>query len=161
MSIKKYIINIKYCIAFVLLIFYNKCMMKKLLEIKIINQFIKYFGVAIVAFIVNYASLYVLADIVKINYIVANIVAFLLGLIVNYILCKKFVFKESNINQKVEFLICAFIGVIGLGIDTGVLWFFTEKVNIYHMISKIISTGVTFIWNFGARKILYYFIEKR
>lgn len=136
-------------------------MMKKLLEIKIINQFIKYFGVAIVAFIVNYASLYVLADIVKINYIVANIVAFLLGLIVNYILCKKFVFKESNINQKVEFLICAFIGVIGLGIDTGVLWFFTEKVNIYHMISKIISTGVTFIWNFGARKILYYFIEKR
>ena len=136
-------------------------MMKKILENNLIKQFIKYFGVAIVAFIVNYVSLYIFSDIFKINYIISNIISFIFGLIVNYVLSKKYVFKSEKLNKKTEFIIYAFIGVIGLFIDTAVLWFFTDKMHIYHMISKIISTGITFIWNFGARKILYYLIDRK
>ncbi len=68
-------------------------MIKKVLENNIIEQFIKYFGVAIVAFIVNYLSLYLFADIFNINYIISNVISFIFGLNVNYVLSKKYVFK--------------------------------------------------------------------
>lgn len=125
------------------------------------KQFIKYFGVGLIAAIINILSLYLLSSILKINYIIANIIAFTLGLITNYILSKKFVFKSDKINKVLEFIIYGIIGIIGLGIDTLFLWLFTEKFKIYYMISKIISTGITFIWNFLARKLLYYFIDTR
>jgi len=136
-------------------------MMKLFFKKNIIREFFSYFWVAIVAFLVNYLCLYILSDFLRINYIISNIISFIFGLTINYILSKKYVFKSGNINKKTEFMIYAFIGVIGLLIDTCVLWFFTEKVHIYHMISKVISTGITFIWNFAARKIFYYFISKR
>jgi len=134
--------------------------MKKLWEIKIVKQFIKYFGVGLIAAIVNITSLYILASILKINYLLANIISFIFGLIINYILSKRYVFKDKHMNKLLEFIIYGMIGVIGLGIDTLCLWLFTEKVNIYYMISKIISTGITFVWNFLARKFLYYIIER-
>jgi len=135
--------------------------MKLVFKKSIIREFFSYFGVAIIAFLVNYLCLYILSDVLEINYIISNIISFVFGLTINYILSKRYVFKNDNINKKAEFLIYTFIGVIGLLIDTCVLWFFTEKIHIYHMISKIISTGITFIWNFVARKIFYYFISKR
>lgn len=134
--------------------------MKKIWEINIIKQFIKYFGVGFLAAIINITSLYILSSLLKINYLLANILAFILGLITNYILSKKYVFKNENLNKLLEFIIYGIIGVIGLGIDTLCLWLFTEKVNLYYMISKIVSTGITFIWNFLARKFLYYIIER-
>ena len=134
--------------------------MEKIWEIKIIKQFIKYFGVGLLAAVVNITSLYILSSIFLINYLLANIISFILGLIINYLLSKKYVFKDKSLNKILEFIIYGVIGVIGLGIDTLCLWLFTEKVNFYYMISKIISTGITFIWNFLARKLLYYVIER-
>ena len=51
------------------------------------------------------------------------------------------------------------IGVIGLGLDTLFVWIFTDSLKIYYMLSKIISTILVFIWNFGARKLLYKIIK--
>ena len=127
---------------------------------KIILDLIKYFGVAIVAALVNIGMLYVFTDLFYINYLISNILSFTLGLLVNYVLSKKFVFKESKMNKILEFIIYAVIGSIGLGIDTLVLWLFTSKFKIYYLLSKIISTGVTFIWNFSARKIVYFITNK-
>ena len=120
----------------------------------------KYFAVAIVAAIVNIGMLYFFTDVCGINYLISNIFAFSLGLFTNYILCKKYVFKNSNLNKPVEFLIYAIIGVIGLCIDTFFLFFFTSKLKIYYMLSKIISTVITFFWNYFARKVFYSIINK-
>lgn len=127
---------------------------------KLIIDLFKYFGVAIVAAMVNIGMLYVLTDLCHINYLISNVVAFIFGLITNYVLSKKYVFKESKLNKILEFIIYAVIGIIGLGIDTFFLWLFTSKIGIYYMLSKIITTGITFVWNFSARKIVYYITNK-
>ena len=109
-----------------------------------------------IAAIVNIGMLYVFTDLFKIYYIISNILAFILGLVVNYLLSKKFVFQEkTSITKKKEFIIYAIIGVIGLGIDTILVWLFTSLCSIYYLLSKVISTLLVFIWNFVARKILY------
>lgn len=125
----------------------------------LIIDLIKYFGVAIIAAIVNILFLYIFTEVFKINYLISNIMSFTLGLIVNYVLSKIYVFKTNKINKILEFTIYTIIGIIGLGIDTYSLWIFTSKFKLYYMISKIISTGITFIWNFSARKLFYYLIN--
>ena len=121
-----------------------------------IIQFIRYFFVGGIAAVVNIGVLYLLVDIFCINYIVANVISFICGLFVNYILSKKFVFTNDNSMNKIfEIFMYMIIGVLGLLFDTFMLWIFTSKLDIYYMISKIISTMLTFIWNFIARKILY------
>ena len=119
-------------------------------------QFIRYFFVGGIAAVVNIGLLFIFTDLCNINYILSNIIAFIFGLIVNYCLSKKMVFTNDNsINKYFEFIMYAVIGVIGLGIDTFMLWIFTDKFKIYYMLSKIISTIITFVWNFIARKLLY------
>ena len=67
-----------------------------------------------------------------------------------------FVFTKDNSMSKIfELVMYVIIGVLGLGFDTLILWICTSKINIYYKISKIISTMLTFIWNFFAKKMLY------
>lgn len=123
-------------------------------------QFIRYFFVGGVAAVVNIGMLYVFTDIFHIYYLISNILSFTLGLVVNYILSKMLVFQdEVSLSASKEFIIYAIIGVVGLGIDTLLVSVFTDIVHFYYMISKIISTLLVFIWNFGARKVLYKVIK--
>jgi putative flippase GtrA len=49
-------------------------------------------------------------------------------------------------------LIFAVIGLVGLGLNEGIIWSFTDLVHFHYLISKIISAIVVFFWNFFARK---------
>lgn len=123
-------------------------------------QFIRYFFVGGVAAVVNIGMLFIFTDVCHIYYLVSNIISFTLGLIVNYILSKLLVFQDKvSLSASKEFIIYAIIGVVGLGIDTLLMSIFTDTFNIYYMLSKIISTLLVFIWNFGARKGLYKIIK--
>jgi putative flippase GtrA len=51
-----------------------------------------------------------------------------------------------------EFLIFAVIGLVGLGLNEGIIWSFTDLAHFHYLISKIISAIVIFSWNFFARK---------
>ncbi len=137
--------------------------MKKLFKEKTNNtfiQFLRYFFIGGFAAIVNIGMLFVFTHFIHLYYLMSNILSFVLGLIVNYLLSKKFVFQEdTSISQSKEFVMYTIIGVIGLGIDTMFVWLFTDIIKIYYMISKLISTAIVFIWNFGARKILYRIIK--
>lgn len=136
---------------------------KKLFKEKTDNTFIQFFRYLFVggfAAIVNIGMLFIFTDLLHLYYIMSNVLSFVLGLIVNYLLSKKFVFQEeTSISQSKEFIIYAIIGIIGLGLDTLFVWLFTDITKIYYMISKLISTAIVFIWNFGARKILYKLIK--
>jgi putative flippase GtrA len=124
-------------------------------------QFFRYLFVGGFAAGINIGSLYIFKECNGMYYLVANVIGFLLGLIVNYILSKLLIFtEESNVNKTFEFVTYAIIGILGLGFDTLFMWFGTSVIGIYYMLSKIISTGIVFIWNFFARKILYIMIDK-
>ena len=121
-----------------------------------IIQFIRYFFVGGIAAVVNIGLLFLLVDIFDINYILSNIIGFIFALLVNYGLSTMFVFTKDNSMSKIfELVMYVIIGVLGLGFDTLILWVCTSKINIYYKISKIISTMLTFIWNFLAKKTLY------
>ena len=122
-------------------------------------QFLRYFFVGGVAAIVNIGMLYIFTEVFHIYYVISNILAFTLGLIVNYLLSKKLVFQDNVVDKRKEFIIYALIGVLGLGLDTLLVLILSDKLKIYYMLSKIISTIIVFVWNFMARKIFYKIIK--
>ncbi|MDR0866654.1 MAG: GtrA family protein [Candidatus Symbiothrix sp.] len=124
-------------------------------------QFIRYFFVGGIAAIVNFLFLFIFTDIFNLYYLLSNVLAFIFGLITNYVLSKKFVFRTDVGNKKIEFLTYGLIGVIGLIFDTGLLYFFTSITGLYYLVSKILSTVIVFIWNFTARKLIYILWEKK
>jgi putative flippase GtrA len=121
-------------------------------------QFLRYIGVGGFAAIINIGSLILFKTVFGFYYLVANVFAFLLGLIANYILSKILIFTSPiNVHKTFEFLIIALISAVGLGLDTFFLWSFTHILGMFYLISKIISTGIVFVWNFSARKVFYRF----
>ncbi len=116
-------------------------------------QLIKYSFVGGCAYFVDFGTLIILTELVKIHYLLSAAIAFILGLITNYILSIFWVFSKRSLNSKqVEFLVFAVIGLIGLGFNEVIIWFFTETTHFHYLISKIIATVFVFFWNFFARK---------
>lgn len=130
--------------------------MKKILEKKIIKQILKFGVVGGLAFVIDYALLYLLTEFLNIHYLVSSIISFSVSVIFNYILSIKWVF-DVNKNQDVkEFIIFIVLSIIGLGINSLIMYIMVDLMNVYYMASKIVATAVVMVYNFITRKI---FIE--
>jgi putative flippase GtrA len=117
-------------------------------------QFFRYIFVGGVAFIVDFTSLYVLTDFFGIYYLYSAAAAFILGLVVNYFISISWVFNKRKLNSKtIEFSVFAMIGIIGLGLNEIFIWFFTDELNLFYLVSKILAAIIILFWNFFARKI--------
>lgn len=93
--------------------------------------------------------------------ILCNGLSFVAGLLVNYFLSTFWIFKDSKINNRfLEFLSFAAIGVVGLLLTLGITWGFESALkdvtSLYQIIAKVVSTAVSFLWNFFARKYLLF-----
>ncbi len=116
-------------------------------------QLFKYVFVGGIAYCIDFGSLFFLTEVAKIHYLVSAAIAFILGLLTNYALSIYWVFSKRTLaNKRAEFLIFSIIGLVGLGLNEVIIWFFTESMHFHYLISKIFSTFVVFMWNFFARK---------
>jgi putative flippase GtrA len=124
---------------------------------KLIRQFIRYFGVALVGYCFDFGALIILHELLSVHYLVAASCGFVLGLVVVYVLSSKYVFGESKIKSKsTEFGLFALIGIIGLGILNLLMWVFTDIFLVNYIVSKVIATVFVYVWNFLARRSLYH-----
>ncbi len=124
---------------------------------KIHLQLFRFFIVGGIAFIIDFTTLFALTHYFGIYYLISAFIAFILGITTNYILSIKWVFNKRSIdNNKIEFGIFAFLGVIGLTLTESLLWFFTQQLNIYYLYSKIFSSFIIFFFNFFIRKFLLF-----
>ncbi len=116
-------------------------------------QLIRYIFVGGAAFIVDFVSLFILTDFFSIYYLISAAIAFILGLITNYMLSVNWVFNKRTLeNRTFEFGIFALIGIVGLGLNEVFIWFFTQDIQIYYLFSKILASILILFWNFFARK---------
>lgn len=124
---------------------------------KLFIQLFRYTFVGGIAFVVDFGSLFALTEFFNVYYLTSAALAFILGLTTNYILSVLWVFNTRTVNKKwLEFVIFAVIGVVGLGLNELIIWFFTEKVLLHYLVSKIISTILIYLWNFFARKFILF-----
>ena len=120
-------------------------------------QFLRYFMVGGVAFVADFAALFLLTEFGHLHYLVSASIAFIAGIAVNYTLSVTWVFDHRSLDNKIhEFAIFAVIGIIGLALNTTLMWFFTELLGLHYLQSKGVAAVTIFMFNFGARKALLF-----
>ena len=120
---------------------------------KLISQFFKFGVVGVIAFIVDYLSLYLLTEFLNVYYLISSIISFLLSIIVNYILSIKWVFDIKKKQSFKDVIIFKLLSAIGLLINLLVMYLSVEVLKIHYMIGKLIATFIVMIWNFVTRKM--------
>lgn len=127
----------------------------------VLLQLFRYGFVGGAAFVVDYATLFVLTNYVGVQYLWSAAIAFVLGLVANYLLSISWVFRNrGDLSRWQEFLFFAVIGVVGLGFNELIMYACTDLMHIHYMVSKLISTAIVFFWNFFARKYLLFTKKK-
>ena len=128
------------------------------------NGFLKFFRYCFVggiAFVVDYcvcALVFWLMGDNTLSTVIGTTSGFIFGLIVNFLLSKKFVFTEdAKTGAKSEFLWYTIIGIVGWLLNVLLMMVCTEWVlSLNQYISKIIVAVIVLVYNFLARKILLY-----
>jgi putative flippase GtrA len=121
------------------------------------GQALRYLLVGGVAFIVDFSALVFLAEFAGFSPLVAAAIAFIFGMVTNYLLSVRWVFVSRSVNQPlVEFVVFVLIGLFGLGWSELLLYLGDAHFGIDYRISKLLSAVFVLCWNFGVRKVLLF-----
>ena len=120
---------------------------------ELLAQFGRFAVVGIGCFLVDYALLAFLTEIVGLYYIVSATISYVLATSLNWYLSMRFVFKRrESIPRPLEYFAFLGLAVVGLAINDGVLWLLTDVAGIYYLIAKLGSSALSALWNFWSRR---------
>lgn len=121
---------------------------------KLSTQLIRYLFVGGLASIVDVGSLYIITSKLHVYYLISVAIAFILGIIVNYLLSVAWVFNSTG-RVKLEFVVFLVIGLGGLGISEAVIWFGVSKFHVGYLAAKLVALVIVMMWNFALRKLMF------
>ena len=115
----------------------------------------RYFVASGVALAIDLGLLIGLTELVHLHYQTAAAIGFSTGLVAIYLMSIFWVFENRALagNQTAEFVVFTLIGIVGLGINHGVLWLLADAAGAHYLAAKMVSVGIVFAWNFVARKM--------
>ena len=130
-----------------------------------LKEILKFAFTGGVCFVIEYAALILLKELLHIPVVAATPIAFLISVVFNYLLCVKWVFdgaQEGSKKAQLGFLITS---VMGLLLNWVIMWaltslfgedallfaFFGIEIKVY-MLNKVIATGLVMVWNYFTKR---------
>lgn len=117
-----------------------------------LSRFIKFGLVGVLNTIINWI-LFILLNSMGIYYIISNIIAYSISTLNSYLWNSKWVFKYTgdNVNQTTfKFII---LNIIGLVLNTIILFLLVDIIKLPKIIALIIATGIVMILNYFINKL--------
>ena len=114
----------------------------------LILKFVKFGVVGASGMAVDFGFTFLSKEIIKIQKYIANAIGFTLAATSNYFLNRWWTFHSHNPHIGIEYSKFLMISILGLGINTFVIWFLVSKYNRNFYISKLFAIGVVTLWNF-------------
>ena len=122
-----------------------------------LQEYYKYIIAGIFVTVVDFSVLIFLTEYCNFYHMYSAAMAFVMASILHYYLSVSFVFKNRIFHKKgFEFLIFFIIGLLGLIFFLVFFYLFTDVIGVYYIFSKIFASGISFTFNFLARKILLF-----
>jgi len=126
--------------------------MNKLLQRRVIRQFIKFGIVGIVSTAIDWGLFYLLNFSFGIYYLTAKVLSFAVAVINSFVWNRRWTFRSQNPNRNQEFVKFLVIALVGLSLNTLIMYL---AVSIFHtrkIVGLIFATGIVTFWNFLANK---------
>lgn len=131
----------------------HKILIKNFLRKDIFKEGLKYLLVGGTCTVLDFLILYLLVNTFSVNYVLSSVISFSLAVLLNYYLCTLWIFKVRKVsNVYKEILFYILISVVGLFLNSGLIWFLTETFSMQFLLSKVFATPIVLIWNFLGRK---------
>ncbi|MDD5507368.1 MAG: GtrA family protein [Bacteroidales bacterium] len=124
--------------------------MLELLKWEVLMKFIKFGAVGISGIAVDFGITYLCKEILRIQKYVANAIGFTTAASTNYILNRIWTFHSTDPAIFLQYSKFLIISLVGLGINTLVLWILVSRYKMRFYLSKLIAVAVVMIWNFLA-----------
>ncbi|MDO4925497.1 MAG: GtrA family protein [Turicibacter sp.] len=115
-------------------------------------RFIKFGIVGVLNTAINWI-IFIILNMVGIYYIFSNIIAYSLSTLNSYLWNSKWVFKYNGNDIKettVKFIV---LNVIGLILNTSILYILVDIVGLYKIVALIITTTIVMILNYFINKL--------
>lgn len=125
-------------------------------------RFFRYCFVGGVAFVADYATFAAVCLLLGKGAAVTvfgTVAGFLCGLIVNFLMSKRFVFTENaqNVSPRGEFIWYAVIGAVGAGLNILLMLVATHWVlKMDRYVAKLLVALIVLVYNYIARKLILY-----
>lgn len=154
-----------------------KELLKKLTDPKLIKQFASYLIVGGAATLVEWVCFYVLDGplgpqmlalagrirpesaeaALSMATLISTAIAFTIATFANWVLGRLLTFRHAQKKNTAAELGAIFVvSVIGLLANLGLMQLFANTLGWNAMLSKVLATGIVFVWNFLSRKLLIY-----
>lgn len=115
-------------------------------------RFIKFGMVGVINTLVNWIIFFILNGL-GMYYILANIIAYILGTVNSYLWNTLWVFKykdKASTETTIKFII---LNLIGLGLNTGILYVLVDLCNLNKFIGLVTTTAIVMIINYIVNKL--------
>lgn len=114
-------------------------------------MFVRFLVVGVLATAIHYSILLLLVQIFGFAPVLASSIGFSVSAVVNYLVNRRVTFSSSrgHAGAVPRFVIVA---LVGLSLNSGVVWLFAHELGWYYVLAQVIATGVAIFWNFFANK---------
>lgn len=119
--------------------FFNKTLLFK---------FIKFGIVGLSGVLVDFGFTFLCKEIIKIPKYISNAIGFTIAASSNYYFNRIWTYHSQNPEIAIEYSKFIVISLIGLGINTLILWILVSKFKKNFYISKLCAIAVVTVWNF-------------
>ncbi len=117
-------------------------------------KFLKFGLVGFSGLFVDFGTTFFFKEILKVQKYLSNAIGMLVAATTNYILNRIWTFKSTNPDIAVEYSEFVIISLLGLGINTLIIWLLIKKSKMNFYIAKAIAIAVVMVWNFVANLLI-------
>ncbi|MCX6722946.1 MAG: bifunctional glycosyltransferase family 2/GtrA family protein [Candidatus Staskawiczbacteria bacterium] len=123
-----------------------------LVKIGWIPEFLRFAVVGLSGTIINFIIFYCFTEFLKVYYLLSAIFSFIFAMTNNFILNKFWTFKKPGVIFGQEFAQFSLVSVIALLLNLFLLYFLTEVMGVYYLISQVFAIIPSLIVNFLGNK---------
>lgn len=120
----------------------------------LILKFLKFGLVGFSGVFVDFTTTFIFKEWFKVQRFLANAIGFTVAATSNYYLNRIWTFESHNPRVMVEFGQFFLISMIGLGINTLIIWILDRKFQFNFYVAKLVAIGFVTIWNFIANSYI-------
>lgn len=114
--------------------------------------FIKFLGIGAIATIIQYVIFITLVEFTSLAVVLASALGYGISSIFNYLMNYHYTFS-SDAKHKVASLKFTLVALVGLSLNSILMYLLVELFEVHYIISQIIVTGVILVINFFAHKL--------
>lgn len=119
------------------------------------QRLMKYLLMAVTVVVIELITFQVVYLLTR-NYYLSTVISFIVGVILNWVAGRLFVFGISHHHPAREFSMVLIGSLVGLGIQVFVVFLSVQLMDLYPLIGKILSIAFSFFWNYWFRATIIY-----